>query len=1047
MAIKQLPIKLLFTLRQTALAVGRRVFISTSESWHANSLLKEGGVVIMYFLGIDVGSLFIGVSLIDQHSAVKKSLYARHSGEPVQKAREMLADFPIDEIAYVVRTGSGGGVLAMIGGDYIDPVVAGVEGVKQLMPDVRNIIQIGGGSFSLTRLAADGSYQQSAINSACASGTGAFLDQQSMRLQVPPTELGERAQRYDKQPPAVATRCAVFAKSDMIHLQQEGFTVDAIAAGLCVGLGNSTVDGLLGGRALSGKTAVIGGVAINPVVVGSVRDKLGVEVVVPEEPHLIGAFGAAMVALKRFSAESNPGVLDFSFLKEEATQAKHSSANDKLRPPLELKLSTYPDFTWYDHWYNEDNSEIAIVEPRSGTIAVSFGIDIGSTSTKAAFLDRDNKVVGWIYRKTAGNPIKAVQLLFKAAREMEQRGGFAFDIRGVGTTGSGRKMIGALIGADLATNEITAHATAAVFIDPEVDTIIELGGQDAKFTQLQNGMVYNSIMNYVCAAGTGSFIEEQSLKLGIPLTEYADRAMGKHCPLTSDRCTVYMERDLDLLLARGWEKNEVAAAVLHSVRDNYLNKVVGGLFIGDHVYFQGATARNKALVAAFEVELGKEIKVSPYCHLTGALGMCILANERVPEERKSNKFKGLAFADTKIDVDYEICELCHNRCNLSLIKADGQTLAWGLKCGRDYAEKKVKVKDNPMFEWWRKRHNAWLSVAGGKADVNTKGRIGLIQGLGTYGYYPFWKAFIEKLGYLPVLSSCTSEKTMHAGTEITSAEYCAPVVASHGHAIEMLHNDKADFLLVPHMLREPTPEGFTDAHFCCYVQSHPGVLKAAAGLRNKDRILAPIMQFNRPEAEQIRSLVAGLAPLGVGEAEVTAALQAARAAQAGFAQRSLELGRDALAWLDKNEGLGLVAIGRPYNTIDAGLTLDLPRKMAAMGYPVLYLDMLPYDLQAITPEFANMYWHYGQKILATAKYVADHPRLFGVYFTNFMCGPDSYILAYFKEIMRRVGKPYLCLQFDGHGADAGYLTRVEAALESFHAWSKIARPEMAATAD
>lgn len=288
---------------------------------------------------------------------------------------------------------------------------------------------------------------------------------------------------------------------------------------------------------------------------------------------------------------------------------------------------------------------------------------------------------------------------------------------------------------------------------------------------------------------------------------------------------------------------------------------------------------------------------------------------------------------------------------------------------------------------------------------------------------------------------------MHEGTAITSAEYCAPVVASHGHAVELLSGDKVDWLLVPYMLREPTMSGFTDAHFCCYVQAHPGVLQAAAGLGGKDKILSPIMLFNRPDHEVARSLAKGLAPLGVGEGEVLRAYVAAREAQKAFGAKALAYGKEALDWLEANNGLGLVCIGRPYNTVDAGLTLDLPRKMAALGYPVFYLDMLPYNLNDVLPEFSNMYWHYGQKILATASYVANHPRLFGVYFTNFMCGPDSYVMTYFKEIMNRVGKPYLCLQFDGHGADAGYLTRVEAALESFHTWSKIERPELVATAD
>jgi predicted nucleotide-binding protein (sugar kinase/HSP70/actin superfamily) len=343
-----------------------------------------------------------------------------------------------------------------------------------------------------------------------------------------------------------------------------------------------------------------------------------------------------------------------------------------------------------------------------------------------------------------------------------------------------------------------------------------------------------------------------------------------------------------------------------------------------------------------------------------------------------------------------------------------------------------------MFEWWRKRHNAWLSVdSAPKGRAAVRGRIGIPQSLGTYGYYPFWKRFVEELGFHPVQSSRTSEKTMRSGAALASAEYCAPVVAAHGHAAELLADGKADWLLVPHLLREPAPAGFTDAHFCCYVQAHPGVIRAVSGLSGLDRLLSPVVLLNRPEREVARSLAEGLAPLGVGEDLALTAFRAALAEQKRFAAEAAELGREALEWLDRNQGLGLVCIGRPYNTVDPGLTLDLPRKMAAMGYPVLYLDMLPLDLNEILPEFANMYWHYGQKILAAAALVARHPRLFGVYFTNFMCGPDSYILTYFKEIMRRAGKPYLSLQFDGHGADAGYLTRVEAALETFHAWSGI----------
>ncbi len=984
----------------------------------------------MAYLGIDVGSLYLGLALLDADGKVLRQEYIRHHGEPGAKLRAALGNFPLGEVQGVVRTGAGGANLPAVG-EYIDAVVAGVEGAKATAPDIRNVIYIGGGSFSLARLNADGSYQRSTVNSACASGTGAFLDQQALRLQIPPAELATRAMRYDQTPPAVATRCAVFAKSDMIHLQQEGFSQDAIAAGLCAGLGRSTIDGLLGGHKLTGKTALIGGVARNTVVVAAAREKLGVETIVPESPELVCALGAAQVARQR----GGKAAVDCSALLAERDEA--GGGQTYLRPPLELKLSKYPDFACHDHWVDECGSEIAIIAPRSGRIRVSLGLDIGSTSTKACLLDEQDQVVGWIYRKTAGEPIRAVQLVCRAFRTMEQRGGFALDVRAVGTTGSGRKMIKEVIHADVALNEITAHARAAVFLDPQVDTILELGGQDAKFTQLQNGMVYNSVMNYVCAAGTGSFIEEQALKLGIPLTEYADRAMGQNCPQTSDRCTVYMERDLDLLQARGWKKEQVAAAVLHSVRDNYLNKVVGGLHIGDHIYFQGATARNRALVAAFECELKKPIQVSPFCHVTGALGMCLMARERAAAD--GSTFKGFGFADEKISVDYETCELCHNRCLLSIIHAGTETVAWGLKCGRDYSVNKMKVKRAEGYEWWRKREAAWLGASGRTSGSGRK--VGLLRGLGTYGYYPFWKAFLEALGCEVVYSSPTREETIRRGVAVSTAEYCAPVVANFGHAVQMLEPGKVDWLFVPHMIREPLAAGFTDSHFCCYVQAQPSVLKSMFP-QAAARILAPIVQLNLPDEYQIEKLREVLGPaLGSTRGEVAGALASARRAQQEFNQEARRLGTEALKRIETENQLGIVCIGRPYNTLDAGLTLDLPRKIAELGYTVLYLDMVPYDLNSILPGQANMYWHYGQKILAAAEYVAASPRLFGVYFTNFMCGPDSYILTYFKEIMGRAGKPYLCLQFDGHGADAGYLTRVEAALESFHAYSRIPRPE------
>ncbi|MCX7933862.1 MAG: hypothetical protein N3A66_01220, partial [Planctomycetota bacterium] len=372
-----------------------------------------------YFLGIDIGSLFLSLALIDEQAEIIQSDYIRHHGEPLRCLRGLLTRYPREAIRQTVFTGSGGRNLAA-GFTYIDPIVAGVEAARRLAPDARNILQIGGGSFSLTQLDEAGRYRRSTLNSACASGTGAFLDQQALRLQVSPSELARLAMSYDKPPPSVATRCAVFAKSDMIHLQQQGFTASAIAAGLCAGLGRATVDGLLEGYRLTGKTLVIGGVAKNSVVVAAVKEKLGEEVIVPDQPELAAAYGAALAALRLPPRDGQ----SLAALAEAAPSTAPGATlaaldNNHLRPPLEIKLSSYPEFRWADCWTNEDQSEIAIVTPRSGRVTVTLGIDIGSTSTKAVVLDEHKEVVAWVYRKTAGNPIRAVQLVFKAFRELE----------------------------------------------------------------------------------------------------------------------------------------------------------------------------------------------------------------------------------------------------------------------------------------------------------------------------------------------------------------------------------------------------------------------------------------------------------------------------------------------------------------------------------------------------------------------------------------------------------------------------------------------------
>ncbi len=339
-----------------------------------------------------------------------------------------------------------------------------------------------------------------------------------------------------------------------------------------------------------------------------------------------------------------------------------------------------------------DGVEVEVyTDPVQADLSGAFlGLDVGSTSTKSFLITRSLLPVIGCYTKTASRPVQAVQAIFKVMDNWISRNRLEVTIAGCGTTGSGRRISARVIGADLEPDEITAHATAAVNLNPDVDTIIEIGGQDAKFTLLKDGRVTASVMNTVCAAGTGSFIEEQAQKLSCPLPQYSDRAEGIPAPVSSDRCTVFMERDINYFFAEGFEQKEILASVLHSVRDNYLTKVATVGNIGNCILFQGATARNRALVAAFEQKLQKPIHVSQFCHLTGALGVALLAAEQGIDH---SGFRGFDLWEKNIPVRQEVCQLCSNYCKITIADVDGQPQAYGFLCGRDYDTQKRVDRD------------------------------------------------------------------------------------------------------------------------------------------------------------------------------------------------------------------------------------------------------------------------------------------------------------------------------------------------------------------
>jgi predicted CoA-substrate-specific enzyme activase len=971
-------------------------------------------------IGVDIGAVCLKAVRLTSDGALLKSFYARHRGEPARVLETALADLgvgPGDSLGFC------GSNSARFCESFelprLDLAACQIPVVRAEFPEVANIIDIGGGSLTLVQLDPQGHFQNYATNSMCAAGTGSFLDEQAARLGIAYDDASLVGQVAE--PPSIATRCAVFAKSDLIHRQQEGYSKAAMWSGLCRGMTRTLIGTLLRAKPLDKPTAILGGVALNKEVLRWLSAAYPGILRVPAQPHLVGAIGAA-----------HQGTVPKRLPSREAIHRIATSHDVEYHDwPLTLERSKYPDFATAESFVDADNNEVRVVSwPAGQTLRVYLGIDIGSTSTKLALVDENDKLLVDIYRKTAGDPVGAVQRLFRALRALERKKGARIEVLGVATTGSGRKIVGEVVGADCIINEISAHVAGATHTDPKVDTIFEIGGQDSKYMHVVDGHIRDANMNYVCAAGTGSFIEEQANKLGYKVADVGAAVLGVRPPRATDRCTVFMEQDVIRFIEGGATREEALAAVLVAVAKNYLNKVVGNRhYSRKRIMFQGATARNKALVAAFERLLGVEVVVSPYCHVMGAFGVARLARQAMAEKgaQARTRFHGLDLESRKVTLRRETCDLCQNDCSITFAEIEGVEGApsWGYMCGRDPAEQ--KVRKSPHDRMLRLRQRIWREAGAGVKVADDAKTIGIPQSLVNYTYYPMWQRFFNTLGYKVQLSGQTTDEIRELGPRMAGADFCFPAKLALGHVAKLATQDGVDFIFVPHLKNTPANEETTGTTVCPFVQGTAAAGRSALMMNHLDasRMLTPMVDMRMRESEIIGTLCDGLAkPLGRSARQIKKAWRAGLAAHTEFEDRCFAEGEKLIAEAEaKGENL-ILLVGRPYNNYDAGANLGLPQKIADLGRTVLPMDFVRPELQRLGERYKNAFWSYGQKILAALERAAESKVMDVVYLTNFSCGPDSFLLSYAEEIMGN--RPLLVLELDEHGADAGYMTRLEA---------------------
>ena len=959
------------------------------------------------YIGIGVGASRVKIVSSGSNGHRPEATVVDHHGDPRGCLAGMLERIDPAEVRGLAVTGRE--AAALLAGRQVYESEAIEEALRRLglRPDL--VVSMGGESFVVYPTGPDGAVLDCISGNRCAAGTVEFFKQQLGRMGLTIAEATGVASTGRIVP--LAKRCSVHCKSDCTHaLNRKKCAVADIVRTLCHNMAEKAA-GLVAKTGITGGMVVaIGGATANPIVMEYIRELLpGFSVIVPEEAEFFEAFGASSVAKRR--SLRVPAAWGDAFVEK--------STSFGFLPPL----SDYTDRVTF--------REAARGEIRSGGRYI-LGVDGGSTTTKAALVDTDSlRICASHYTRTNGNPERAFRECMAALHSQVSA---AVDpgriaIVGVGTTGSSGEILSVLCGTLWYHNEIIAHAFGATHYCPDVDTIFEIGGQDAKFTSLRARVPVDFNMNESCSAGTGSFIEETARDdLGVPMEEIAKLALASSGPLRfSDQCAAFANTDTRKAFQEGASREDNLAGLIYSIVDNYLGKVVGRRKIGNEAVFQGGTSRNRAIACAFAAKTGRRITVPPDPELMGCFGIALWLKEKLAagaareQVFSLDRLRSVAVTGTREFT----CRACENSCTIQELAIDGERYPFGGQCSRwenvRRDRKGGEHSDTDVLELVAVRNRMLFHEYGVPPHEGSNGSrpsIGMQGVFSVYSLYPLYSWFFHELGYSIKLSEYPEPR----GVQRCQSARCYPYEIAHGAFMDLV-NRGVDRVFVPHVVNMPRDEGDACSVSCPVAQAAPYYLSSAFeefGVTIHDPVLD--LSGGLESAEDAFAQLG--VSLGHGEEAARTAFRKGCRQQAAFRRAAKRAGAKALARVKRDGGIGIVLVGRPYNAFSRTANMGVPRKFASAGVVIVPYDFLPYEGE---PCEETMYWKYGRTILKSLNFVKKHPSLFAVYISNFGCGPDSFIQHFAGRNMGE--KPYLYLELDSHTADAGIGTRVGAFLD------------------
>ncbi len=990
-------------------------------------------------LGICLGASTISVVKVEKTcqpgqkskpEIVGHSLYP-HEGNPKQTLLAALKDYDLNSVDRITATGRKFRKFIQI------PSIPEPEAVEKAYAYIKPeniscpaIVSAGGETFMVYVLNQSGRISNVITGNKCASGTGEFFLQQLRRMDVTLDEAAQWAAAVE--PHSVSGRCSVFCKSDCTHAINKGIPKSKVTAGLCRMMADKILELLK--KIEKNNIMITGGSARNQMMIEYLSQEIS-DLVVPHEAPYFEALGAALWGLDN----NTDHTLEISELfKKEVTAFDTLAPLSRFKGKVEFKT-------------------IKSGMVRRGDECI-IGLDVGSTTTKAVLMrNSDRTILSSVYLRTNGDPVRASRQCYDAILNHIKKHVDPRDIviYGLGVCGSGRQIAGLHALTEGIINEIIAHAEAAVYFDPDVDTLFEIGGQDAKYTYITNRVPSDYAMNEACSAGTGSFLEESALEsLGVKMEDIADIAVkGQNPPNFNDQCAAFIASDIKNAIHEGVEHSDIVAGLVYSICMNYSNRVKGNRPVGKKIFMQGGVCYNKAVPLAMAALVGKPIVVPPEPGLMGAFGVALAVKKKIDAGLMIKKEFNLKTLVNR-DVNYRkpfICkggkERCDRRCEIAMIEVDGKKYPFGGACNRYYNLRQNVSVDMKELDQVRVRQQLVFDAFGTKKKSDSaqkpKGKVGINKSFLVNTYYPLYSTFFTELGFEIVIPDCSSSE----GIDSRNAAFCYPAELAHGFFHNLIHDENLDYIFLPHFKSVPGQNNTSVSQVCPLVQGETYYLQTTfrqrlALLNQKGvKLLAPLIDLHNGLKYAEKPLIETADQMGITRKKARAAFIAALKQQEKCTAAMKEIGRRTLSELTADpKKMAVILFSRPYNGFVEEANMGISQKFASRGIKVIPLDFLNLENEKSK---RHMYWGLGQLITMAGKLVAKHPQLFGVYITNFSCGPDSFILGYFREIMGN--KPSLTLELDSLTADAGLETRIEAFLDIVTAYRQLNQGKAAGT--